>query len=112
MPQLKFKLLCFLGRGQLHNRHEIGLDLAIISQCNHTILSHGTFSFWAGFLAGGKRIIPSMIVYGSRSRRGKSGGILDTNLGPFHMSDKGLTYFSDKELKDHGIENKFKRIVY
>ena len=38
-----------------------GIDLALLSACNHTITSYGTYSFWAGFLAGGgkgKRIIP------------------------------------------------------
>jgi hypothetical protein len=33
----------------------VGVDLATLSQCNHTILSYGTFSFWAGFLSGGLR---------------------------------------------------------
>lgn len=38
-----------------------GIDLALLSACNHTITSYGTYSFWAGFLAGGgkgERIIP------------------------------------------------------
>ena len=38
-----------------------GIDLALLSACNHTITSYGTYSFWAGFLAGGgrgMRIIP------------------------------------------------------
>ena len=37
------------------------VDLALVSQCNHSITSHGTFSFWAGLLAGrgrGLRVIP------------------------------------------------------
>jgi hypothetical protein len=37
------------------------LDLALLAACNHSILTYGTFGFWAGFLAGGgkgKRIIP------------------------------------------------------
>jgi hypothetical protein len=37
----------------------IGHDLAVMSLCNHTIISHGTFSFWIGFLAGGKVISPN-----------------------------------------------------
>ena len=32
----------------------IGHDLAVMSRCNHAIASRGTFSFWVGFLAGGK----------------------------------------------------------
>ena len=101
-----------LGTGQLHDRLDIGRDLAIMSQCNHTILSHGTYSFWAGFLAGGQRIIPSMVLKLAKgSGRGKQ-RVLDSNLGPFHMTDKGLQYFSQQELKDHGIEDTFKRVVY
>ena len=30
-----------------------GYDLSLLSLCNHTILSYGTFSYWAGVLAGG-----------------------------------------------------------
>ena len=26
----------------------VGADLALLAACNHTILSYGTFSFWAG----------------------------------------------------------------
>ena len=36
----------------------IGHDLALMSLCNHTILSHGTFSYWSGYFAGGLVIRP------------------------------------------------------
>ena len=29
-------------------RKSAGIDLAVLSACNHTILSYGTFTFWAG----------------------------------------------------------------
>ena len=29
------------------------VDLSILSQCNHTITTVGTYGWWAGFLAGG-----------------------------------------------------------
>jgi len=29
------------------------VDLAILSQCNHTIMTVGTYGWWAGYLAGG-----------------------------------------------------------
>eukprot|EP00090_Calanus_glacialis_P002682 TRINITY_DN12009_c0_g1_i1.p1 TRINITY_DN12009_c0_g1~~TRINITY_DN12009_c0_g1_i1.p1 ORF type:complete len:262 (+),score=54.03 TRINITY_DN12009_c0_g1_i1:50-787(+) len=35
-----------------------GYDLSLLSLCNHTILSYGTFSYWAGVLAGGYIFAP------------------------------------------------------
>ena len=35
-----------------------GVDLAILSRCNHTILDYGTFGLWAALLAGGRIILP------------------------------------------------------
>ena len=35
-----------------------GVDLAILSQCNHTILDYGTFGLWAALFAGGRIILP------------------------------------------------------
>ena len=29
-------------------------DLALLSSCNHTIVSRGTFSFWVAIMAGGE----------------------------------------------------------
>ena len=29
------------------------LDLALLSQCNHSIFDYGTYGFWSAFLAGG-----------------------------------------------------------
>ena len=40
-----------------------GYDLSLLAACNHTIQSYGSYSFWAGFLAGGgrgKRISPRL----------------------------------------------------
>lgn len=33
-------------------------DLALLASCNHTILSHGSFTYFAGFLANGLKIVP------------------------------------------------------
>ena len=35
-----------------------GFDLGLLARCNHTIQSYGTYSYFAGFLAGGLKIIP------------------------------------------------------
>ena len=39
------------GTGHVNNRLSVGLDLAMMSRCNYTILSYGTYSFWGGFLS-------------------------------------------------------------
>lgn len=33
-----------------------GDDMALLSQCNHTIMTIGTFGFWAAYLAGGETV--------------------------------------------------------
>ncbi|XP_064479240.1 galactoside alpha-(1,2)-fucosyltransferase 2-like [Ornithodoros turicata] len=33
-----------------------GYDLALLAHCNHTIMTFGTFGFWAAYLAGGETI--------------------------------------------------------
>ena len=71
----------------------LGIDLAMLSKCNHTILSYGTFSFWAGFLCKGKRIIPSMIINQTENP-------LKHSLHPFTMTDEGLTYESNAHKMD------------
>ena len=35
------------------------IDMAILSVCNHSILTHGTFGFWGGYLSGGDIIQPT-----------------------------------------------------
>ena len=35
-----------------------GIDLAVLSQCNHTILDYGTFGLFAALFAGGRIILP------------------------------------------------------
>ena len=46
-----------------------GLDLALLASCQHSVTSHGTFSFWASFLAGngtGLRVIPQFNPKGGK----------------------------------------------
>ena len=66
-----------------HNS-SLGRDLAILARCNHTILSYGTYSFWAGYLSGGLRIIPKMILHRKRNP-------LDITLKRFTMPDEDIT---------------------
>ncbi|XP_069493923.1 galactoside alpha-(1,2)-fucosyltransferase 2-like isoform X2 [Ambystoma mexicanum] len=43
----------FSGDGKEHNP---GKDFALLAHCNHTIMTIGTFGYWAGYLAGGMTI--------------------------------------------------------
>ena len=52
------KLLSTPRSGHINNRVSVGLDMAIMSRCNYTILSYGTYSLWSGFLSGGPKILP------------------------------------------------------
>jgi len=54
------------------------LDLAILSSCNHTITSTGTFGWWAAFLAGGESIHYRYVaINGSRLRSHYSNDLND-----------------------------------
>ena len=35
------------------------VDLATLSACNHSIITHGTFGFWGAYLSGGEVILPT-----------------------------------------------------
>ena len=57
-PRVKEKDVYFVGNGKGTDKDGIGYDLALLVQCNHTIQSHGTYSYFAGVFANGLRIIP------------------------------------------------------
>ncbi|XP_076989690.1 galactoside alpha-(1,2)-fucosyltransferase 2-like [Tamandua tetradactyla] len=45
-------------------------DLALLTQCNHTVVTVGTFGFWAAYLAGGDTVyLANFTRPGSRFRR-------------------------------------------
>ncbi|XP_052244027.1 uncharacterized protein LOC127853508 [Dreissena polymorpha] len=56
-----------INRGNLlfSNFGETGTDLALMSKCDHAIITVGTFSWWSGFLTGG-----IVIYYDEYPRRG------------------------------------------
>lgn len=55
-----------------------GIDLALLSQANHSIMSYGTFGMWGAFLAGGDVTVPE-----SHRNEGSIGYILAANLTNF-----------------------------
>lgn len=72
------------GTGVTNYTDDLATDLGILARCNHTVLSYGTFSFWGGFLSGGKRILPYMIF----NEKIKD---LDKDLNsPFMLPDQGI----------------------
>ncbi len=48
------KNLFFLGCGENSKTDCVGKDFALLANCNHTIVSHGTFGHWASYIAGGE----------------------------------------------------------
>ena len=51
-PRNRDRDLYFVGDGTVDNVDAIGRDLAIMARCNHTIESHGSYSFFAGRILG------------------------------------------------------------
>ena len=48
----------FVGNGDPGDPGSAGLDLCLLSQCNHTVMSRGTFSHLGASFAGGLKIHP------------------------------------------------------
>jgi len=46
--RVKEKDIYFVGNGLVDDIDGIGRDLALLANCNHTIESHGSYSFFAG----------------------------------------------------------------
>ena len=57
--RVKERDLYFGGSGLPDVEDSIGKDFALLASCNHTIESHGSFSYFAGALAGGFKIKPN-----------------------------------------------------
>ncbi|XP_037796398.1 galactoside 2-alpha-L-fucosyltransferase 3-like [Penaeus monodon] len=38
-------------------------DMALLSSCNHSIVTLGSFGFWTGYLAGGEVVYPDVHLY-------------------------------------------------
>lgn len=91
MPKVSGSAAVFpVSSPKAHTDEDTGNDLATLARCNHTVLSHGTYSFWAGFFSGGRRIIPSSVLYNSEYNP------LDTaenlRLGAWNFTDFGILY--------------------
>ena len=43
----------------------VAFDLALLAGCNHTIITHGSFSVWAGILAGGMTYTQDGVLEGN-----------------------------------------------
>ncbi|XP_042881085.1 galactoside 2-alpha-L-fucosyltransferase SEC1-like [Penaeus japonicus] len=38
-------------------------DMALLSSCNHSIITMGSYGFWTGYLAGGEVVYPDVKLY-------------------------------------------------
>ena len=59
LPQAKEGDLYLGGEGLPNENESIGNDFALLANCNHTIESHSSFSYFAGAFAGGYKIKPN-----------------------------------------------------
>ncbi|KAL7076962.1 hypothetical protein ACQ4LE_004096 [Meloidogyne hapla] len=46
------------------------VDMAILTQCNHLIISTGTYSWWSGYLLQNKKISSKIIYFGDWPKKG------------------------------------------
>lgn len=89
MPRMRKGFNAFLtGSGHVNNRISVGLDMAILSRCNYTIQSYGTYSFWAGFLSGGPKILPVHMLSANLKWDGDKPASFQDR---FYLSDAGIT---------------------
>jgi len=62
LNRVKERDLYFGGSGVPNETDSIGVDFALLANCNHTIESHGSFSYFAGAFAGGFKLKPNHFV--------------------------------------------------
>jgi len=53
----------------------VGVDLAVLTSCNHTIMSFGTFGIWISLLAGGEVVFPSTLLITKEGKEMTSAGL-------------------------------------
>lgn len=88
MPRFKRAFNAYqVGTGHVNNRISVGLDMAMMSRSNYTILSYGTFSYWCGFLSGGPKLLP---VHYTSQRIKWNGTIPKLFQNSFYLTDIGL----------------------
>ena len=90
LPQAKEGDLYIGGEGLPHKNESIGNDLALFANCNHTIESHSTFSYFAGAFAGGFKIKPNHIP---KYREPKFRNTKFWNKNPFNSIPPRLSIF-------------------
>ena len=89
MPRFKRSFNAYLaGSGMVNRRDSVGTDMAIMSRCNFTVSSYGTFSFWSGFLSGGAKFLPTHYL-GKTEWNGTQPLKFQH---PFYLTDMGVPY--------------------
>ena len=73
LNRVKERDLYFGGSGLPDSTDSIGVDFALLANCNHTIESHGSFSYFAGAFAGGFKVKPNHFSKYRELRHKKNG---------------------------------------
>ena len=58
----------FTGFYNQTQQDSAGLDMALLSSCNHMVLSRGTFGLWGNILSGASRILPKHFSYETQGK--------------------------------------------
>ena len=75
-----YKKLCFLRLDYIKITFLTGIDLALLSLANHSIMSYGTFGMWGALLAGGLVTLPR-----SHMSEGSIKNIIEANMSNFEF---------------------------
>ena len=90
LPQARDGDLYLGGEGSPNENESIGNDFALLANCNHTIESHGSFSYFAGAFAGGFKIKPNHFP---KYREPKFRNTKFWNKNPFNSIPPRLSVF-------------------
>ena len=88
--------------GEEDSEDAVGIDLAIMANCNHTIMTYGTFGMWGAFLAEGK-----VVAVGNATKEE-----LDSlkHLKSNDFNDKWLFIDENNDIEDYS--SRIKQVFY
>ena len=99
--------LYFVGDGDPENLLSVGHDLAMLTRCNHTIITRGMMSKWAAILSGGEYYTEYGPVVPDRVNENIPKPELDDMTDLLHDGDS-LDQYMPMRFSDGDFENEYK----